>query len=303
MLCFALLLACSNDKNETVGNWPNLPVKSNLFYFSSGNIQKANLGTGQISNIGGSGDKPDQSMAVDVSRDGSEIAFIYFGYDSQQGKDIREIRVMDTKGKRLSTIPLPESFNRIKISPDKSKFICQSTTQDISVVFDRQGKMITDMQGARYFAWTPDNRIILTSELGSIFLTDASLTAGSLIKKLSSPVREPDVSPDGQRVAFYNAGNVWSMKLDGSDLKQHTTSSLEVFAPSWSADGKHMSVLWSASQERNHLGSPKVFLIPVQNTPVEVSENSRDAIMLHEKWPDHPDGYTELSSRSQAMLR
>ncbi|GAB3248724.1 hypothetical protein GCM10027347_05330 [Larkinella harenae] len=304
LLLLTGLLACSDqDRIGKSGGWPNLPVKSDLYFFANQNIQKINLGTGVITNIGGSDDKPDQSRSVDVSRDGQEIAFNYFDYNSSAGRNVYEIRVMDPSGRRVLAFPTPESYVNVKISPDKSKFATKKLTDDVVAIYGRNGAVITAMSGVSHYAWTPDGRLILTNNGGEIALTNKELTSGSTVKKLTGAVREPDVSPDGQKLAFYHAGNVWTMKLDGSELKQVTRSSLEVFSPSWSPDGKHLSVLWGANQQQNHLSTPNIFLIPANAPePIEVNEKSETAIMLYEKWPQTGE-YTELSSRAQPMLR
>ncbi|MFD1140257.1 hypothetical protein ACFQ4C_04025 [Larkinella insperata] len=298
------LFACKSDEvGESVPGWPNLPVKNDLYFFRHQNIQKINLGTGVITAIGGSDDKPDQSRSVDVSRDGREIAFNVFDYDSNTGRNVYEIRVMDPSGRRVLAFPTLESYVNVKIAPDKSKFATKKLTDDVMVIYGRNGAVITAMSGVSHYAWTPDGRLVLTNTGGEIALTNKELTGGSTLKKLTGAVREPDVSPDGQKLAFYHAGNVWTMKLDGSDLKQLTRSSLEVFSPCWSPDGKYLSVLQGASQQQNHLGAPNIFLIPSAATaPVEVTDKSQTAIRLYEKWPES-GSYTELNSRSQAMLR
>ncbi|WP_126973943.1 PD40 domain-containing protein [Gynurincola endophyticus] len=299
-----VLLSCGKSDSSGNKNWPNLPVKSDLYIYSTGNIQKLNLSNGELHTIGGSEDKPDQSRAVDVSRDGSEIAFIFYDYSLQNGT-VREIRIMNNAGERIETIPLTNQYNSIKISPDKSKFVCKRLTENTIVVIQRNGEIIGGFTNVISAAWTPDGRLVFSNERGEIYVSNNDFSSANIIATLGSPVKEVDVSNDGQKIAFYRSGNVWALDIDGNNLQQITNSSLECFMPSWSKDGNHLAVLWGASQEQSHLSFPKVYLVPANKGIIQLSENSTDAIMLYEKWPrnDNDREYTELSSKAQPMLR
>jgi len=297
-----LLSSCKSDNGTAPNRWPDLPVKSDLYYFSVSNIQRLNLANGTITSIGGEGDKPDQNRAVDVSRDGSEIVFVYYGSSSEG--TVREIRILNNGGERIATIPVNGQYNRIKVSPDKSKFACKRMTEDVIDIVERNGNVLGNYSGVNSAAWTPDGKLVLTSGEGEIFVSSADLTSGSVIAKLGSAVLEPDVSPDGQKIAFYRAGNVWAINIDGSALSQLTESSLECFMPCWSKDSKYLAVLWGMSQEQNHLSAPDVYLIPAKEGKIEVSENSSKAVLLYEKFPDsNGSDYVGLGSNSQPMLR
>ena len=53
--------------------------------------------------------------------------------------------------------------------------------------------------------------------------------------------RTPRVSPDGKRIAFVYHGHLWVMNLDGSGLKQATSSSGGEERPAWSPDGQSLA--------------------------------------------------------------
>lgn len=304
LLASISIMSCSKSDEGAAEGWPNLPVKSDLYIHAAGGIKKVNLSNGKITQIGGSEDRPDQSRAVDVSMDGQEIAFIYYGYSSDNGT-VREIRIMNESGQRIESLPLDDSYNLIKISPDKSKFACKKMTENTIAIFKRDGSTLGGYNNVISAAWTPDGRIVLTNLGGEIYVSNADFSSGNVIANLGSPVRDLDVSRDGLKIAFYNSGNVWTIGIDGSNLQQITESSLECFMPSWSRDGKYLSLLWDANQEGNHLSTPNVFFVPADKGIVEVSENSSDAVMLYERWPTHDDDidYTEMLSRSQPILR
>ncbi|KAF0246142.1 MAG: hypothetical protein FD180_973 [Planctomycetota bacterium] len=50
----------------------------------------------------------------------------------------------------------------------------------------------------------------------------------------------PDWSPDGRLIAFSRNGQIWTVRADGKEEKQVTSSSTMKVRPSWSPDGKQM---------------------------------------------------------------
>jgi len=69
----------------------------------------------------------------------------------------------------------------------------------------------------------------------------ASIRGVSLDKNLAS---HPDISPDGETLVFVLGHHLWTVNLDGSNLRQLTamSDSFERY-PTWSADGKYIVYL------------------------------------------------------------
>ena len=121
--------------------------------------------------------------------------------------------------------------------------------------------------------WSPDGkRIVFTRDDGSnsdVFLmnSDGTMQINLTPNTPQSDETDPDFSPDGKRVVFSSTrrdlGNgegstyrqIYSMKLDGSDVKQMTSSRAYANHPHYSPDGK--SIAYSVS------GSPfaKIIII------------------------------------------
>lgn len=69
-------------------------------------------------------------------------------------------------------------------------------------------------------------------------------TAGSAAAEKTRQIRlpsTPSVSPDGSRIAFSWIGEIWSAKIDGSDLQRLTNSDATETQPIYSPNGKHLA--------------------------------------------------------------
>ena len=94
-----------------------------------------------------------------------------------------------------------------------------------------------------YYALTPDSRSIVYSN-GDLYR--APLDGRSAPARLAASASQPDVSPDGRRVAYTSLGNLWTVGIDGEDPVQLTNRSSEpappVYAgPDWSPDGDRLA--------------------------------------------------------------
>ena len=92
---------------------------------------------------------------------------------------------------------------------------------------------------------TPDGKSFVFDMLGDIYTVDIE---GGTAKALTQDFAwnlHPAVSPDGSRVAFVSdrdgLTNVWTMKIDGTDLKQISKERKNIMhSPKWSPDGEYI---------------------------------------------------------------
>ena len=97
----------------------------------------------------------------------------------------------------------------------------------------------------QYYALTPDRRtLVYVDPSGDLYR--APLNGSSAPVKLASAALQPDVSPDGRRIAYVSIGNIWTINLDGTDPDQLTDRLIEavppVYAgPDWSPDGRQLA--------------------------------------------------------------
>lgn len=176
------------------------------------------------------------------------------------------IKLYNAAGSSATTIYTPDRWDYVYepvMSPDGSKiaFTYYDTYGDGpgpgSVVVDRSGAMIARFDSLLSPSWTPDGRLvmsgswdrpkepsteIITPKQAGIYLSDAALaTARRIDPQLNDPQPiQPSVSPDGTTVAFRMNDHIWTMKIDGTDLRQITTGTKDESYPTWSPDGKSL---------------------------------------------------------------
>ncbi len=85
----------------------------------------------------------------------------------------------------------------------------------------------------------------LNTNLWRVTLKGPAVGNAQLLEASSTGEREPDISPDGQRLAFVSARSgseqVWVSNLDGSDALEITQTHSLTGSPRWSPDGKHIA--------------------------------------------------------------
>ncbi len=76
-----------------------------------------------------------------------------------------------------------------------------------------------------YYALTPDGRNLVYTN-GDLFIAplNGRRAPVRLVQRAAGvpPIVQPDVSPDGQKVAYNNFGNIWQVGIDGSNPTQLT---------------------------------------------------------------------------------
>lgn len=103
-------------------------------------------------------------------------------------------------------------------------------------------------------AVSPDGRTIAFDLVGRLWVMPAAGGTATVITELLAEARQPAWSPDGQRIAFqsYKDGtwHVWSIKPDGSDLRQHTFGMYDDREPGYTGDGQ--AIVFSSDRAGNY---------------------------------------------------
>jgi serine/threonine protein kinase/Tol biopolymer transport system component len=103
---------------------------------------------------------------------------------------------------------------------------------------------VASLFGINGVRWLPDGRIVHTVFTPTDNSLNAVSTDGTRTEQLTRGHFEafPDVSPDGQRLAFVSdrsgSDELWTSDLNGLDLRQVTRLDGRLAHPTWSADGK-----------------------------------------------------------------
>ena len=91
-------------------------------------------------------------------------------------------------------------------------------------------------------ASAPAGRIVFSSATGvdgktQVWTMSANGRGRHALTPRTSYDEQPDLSPDGRRIAFVAHGNIYVMNVGGSGLRRLTSSPANEAAPAWSFDG------------------------------------------------------------------
>jgi TolB protein len=209
----------------------------------------------------------------DISPDGSQVIFSAFDAPVQvwvvgiEGGD-QELLSTDCSGIPVECMDASPAY-----SPDGKRiaFVRATETSSVLAIRDLASGDVTILDSTRSSSsnvwldepsWSPDSqqivyhKVIHDDALDKVVDTDIFIVNadGSGLHELALPDGTPwgdaDWSPDGSRIAFSSypiragiAGGiaeVYSVRPDGTDLKQLTTLGVGSGAPSWTSDGAHI---------------------------------------------------------------
>lgn len=227
---------------------------------------------------------------MSASRDGQEIVFVDGTPDNNSYYE-QQLKIERMDGTITSTFNLSQEIDGIPELSFDSQYILAYRNFDYKDerngvrVYDRQGTEIDYLGGWGEWGWMPDNRIVLKSG-GELYLTDASWSTSHRIASLPNGVSNIDVSPDGSKIAFAMLNHVWTIDIDGTGLKQLTTSAEREILPSWSPDGKFVAVKhWDGFD-----GSCQhIFIVPADGERVYVANDGVSSSTKH-VWRQRGDG-------------
>lgn len=103
-------------------------------------------------------------------------------------------------------------------------------------------------------AVSPDRRHVAIDLQGGLWIVPIEGGAARRVTDEYGDVRQPDWSPDGQRIAFqsYRDGTwrIWTVRPDGSELRVVTSGPFDDREPHWSPDGR--SIAFSSDRSGNY---------------------------------------------------
>jgi Tol biopolymer transport system component len=218
-------------------------------------ISSMNLETGQLQEVArlSSSEYQIWSMSHDAQ---------YFAYSDYEYADDKYIRIVDSTGEAVQSIAMYTNDldwrvnGRILFSPANSDQLLfwyedqekdESNNSHVALIDWRQMKIIKTFTDREYYnpLWTPDGNIMLFGN-GDNKAYLANVTgdqAGNPVEQFSLPDTSlsHSISPDGTRMVFQMSRHVWTINLDGTNLKPVTAPSegYEGY-PVWSSDGRHI---------------------------------------------------------------
>jgi Tol biopolymer transport system component len=139
----------------------------------------------------------------------------------------------------------------------------------VTVLDWNQGLFIKEFTTQQYHdpLWTPDGDIILWDSNNTAYRASVSGTSiGDPVELFSLPESSAlhTVNPDGTRMAFEMARHIWTINMDGTDLKQIIAPKTGYEThPTWSPDGRHILLkrktgnsfgsLWIVASDSQHV--------------------------------------------------
>ena len=173
--------------------------------------------------------------------------------------DEPEILVRGERSDAFEAFHLFES--RLSVSADgRLAFVTKSGRADVIHVYDLEADVLEASYGfdelvAVYSpGWSPDGRSLVFSSIDRSGFSDLYTydTGTGRLTRLTNDRyddRDPDWSPDGRRIVFAsdrtsegkaNHYNLFTLDLDGRDVRYLTFGERLDFSPRWSPDGRHV---------------------------------------------------------------
>jgi Tol biopolymer transport system component len=202
---------------------------------------------------------------------------------------LTDLLLLDRDGSTVSGFEFEAELAQPELSPDGSRIAL--TVNAIPTVLDRDAQILAQfdqLEDPADLEWTPDGRL-LVSIGDSIQAIDDALSSVELVAQFAGD--EPGVlavSPDGTQLAFDVLGaesgdqHVFMMNMDGSELRQVTTSDSDEDAPAWSPDGRWLFL----RQEVTSFDCPVLWAVPPDATMIELGTDDAQGAFSVQQFED-----------------
>ena len=249
-----IFIGCSKNEGQDItapGNYPS-DLKGTIYY------NWATEGTLQITLPGGTGgDFLPYSTKLnnfDISRDNKSKLTVVNA--SSLGNDnilftISDIQTGDILEEFTYNGPGRSAYNKGYLSPDNSLILVTSNQKEDGItILKRNGEYVTrllDINGEpagifETILWLPGNHLLLTHGDYIIRLAPP-YTSGTLVKEMNyQDWGKLTVNVAGTQLAMNIAKHIYTMDIDGTNLKQVTVSNFTESVPVFSPDGKYLLV-------------------------------------------------------------
>jgi len=200
--------------------------------------------------------------------------------------DLNNYRGMSLTGDSRYLVTVQSDYlSNIWVAPCRDGILTSSLRHELSVDTSR-ARQITSGAGKHYgLSWTPDSRIVYSSNASgnpNLWIMDSNGMDQKQLAAEQTVDRDPSVSADGRYIVFSSnrmgVFNIWRIDADGSNPKRLTNGSDEEF-PQCSPDGRWVIYQGFVS------GVPTIWKVPIEGG---------EALQLSDKysnWPAvSPDG-------------
>lgn len=185
------------------------------------------------------------SREIAWSPAGPKVAYLW----SDKGRQARDLWVYDAPAGAALKLT---DVQALGVPPEATK----EQARD-EVTAERRETMRLVDEGVDAFRWAPDGNSILFSFQSDLFIVGVKGGAPRRLTRTAAAEFDPQISPDGSRIAFVRDGNLWVISLAGGEIVQATVDgsdtllnglsdyiSLEELnrfsAYTWSADSRYL---------------------------------------------------------------
>lgn len=247
-----LLPSCSKDKTGNGLNGFPADLAGTIYYkWATEGIVKVTL----PSATGGSFISDDTKLnSFDISRDGqlrlTAVNASTVGNDNVQFT-LSNHNTGSIVNQFIYQSPARNRFCKGQLSPDNTLILVESNDQNdgISILkvngefvlrIDGLGGVPFDIHDMKM--WLPNNELLLTHG-NNILRIPPPYTSASLVKQMNyADWGHLTVNHQGTKLAMYIANHIYTMDIDGNNLKQVTTSSFKEARPVFSPDSKYLMI-------------------------------------------------------------
>lgn len=255
LLCVLLLVSCSSDNNTDNTSAPNSypPDLAGTIYYkwATEGILKVSL----PSATGGSFIADDTKLnSFDVSRDGNyrltainastvgNYVVKFTLSNMENGSTVHEFNY---------TSPAGNSYCTGQLSADNSLILVKSNDEEDGItILKTDGELVVRIEGLNntpfsmhdMAMWLPGNELLVTHG-NMIIRIPPPYNSGSLVKEMNyADWGDLSVNHQGNQLAVRIDNHLYTMGIDGNNMRQVTTSNFKESKPVFSPDSKYLMV-------------------------------------------------------------
>lgn len=232
------------------------------------------------------------------SADGSEFVTIVSDDNAMLDEEAHstELVIYGRDGRAVQRFGRPDFMYGPRLSHDRQRVAFEYHSidagddggVDILNITDRNGEVLARYIGASWWEWAADGSLFVAAG-DTIYTVPAAFGDPTPLKQFPGDApTDLSLSPDGSQLAFglgergLLENHVYVMNVDGTGVRQLTTSNLNEDSPAWSPDGSAIAVRQGITYVGTGGGCPEVFIVPADSDTIQVRNDGHRMQMLED---------------------